>query len=347
MVLNEVFAWWTEQMRDLIPAPLRSLLSRSRRRDLIAAAETADAAELVLSLRGRSGETALGRHPLDGRALQGAVARLPRAQRKSVVLRMPEHLLLEQDIVLPLTAEAELKRVVAYEMDRLTPFRADQVFWTCLAGLRDTARKRLHVRLSLIPRRQAEPILAVLRHAGLTPAGIEAGRAEARRVIPLAGDGSVRRWLGPRAVAFAWGGCGVLALAAMALPFVQQSLALSALEARLDALKPQAAAVEALRRQIAGGAATADVVEAARKQTGSPLQSLAVLTDVLPDDTYVTTLGLRQRKLTVSGRSASAARLIGAMAANPMIHSPAFVAPVVRDETKGDQMFSIRADLGP
>jgi len=93
--------------------------------------------------------------------------------------------------------------------------------------------------------------------------------------------------------------------------------------------------------------AAADVVEAARKQTGSPLQSLAVLTDVLPDDTYVTTLGLRQRKLTVSGRSASAARLIGAMAANPMIHSPAFVAPVVRDETKGDQMFSIRADLGP
>ena len=54
---------------------------------------------------------------------------------------------------------------------------------------------------------------------------------------------------------------------------------------------------------------------AARKQVGSPLHSLALLTDVLPDDTYVTTLGLRQRKLTVSGRSASAARLIGAMAA--------------------------------
>ena len=89
------------------------------------------------------------------------------------------------------------------------------------------------------------------------------------------------------------------------------------------------------------------MVDQTRKQTGSSLQALAVLTEVLPDDTYVTTLGLRQRKLTVSGRSMSAARLIGAMAANPLIHSPAFVAPVVRDETKGDQMFSIRADLGP
>jgi hypothetical protein len=30
-----------------------------------------------------------------------------------------------------------------------------------------------------------------------------------------------------------------------------------------------------------------------------------------------------------------------------MIHGPAFVAPVIRDETNGEQMFSIRADLGP
>ncbi|HET7880691.1 MAG TPA: PilN domain-containing protein [Acetobacteraceae bacterium] len=347
MILTDVFEWWVTQMRDLVPPQLRALFGRGRRRELVAAAETADAAELVLSLRGRGGETALGRQPLGGRALQTAVGRLSRAQRKAAVLRMPETLLLEQEIALPMTAESDMQHVLAYEMDRLTPFRADQVFWTWQGGARDLARKRLTVRLSLIPRRQAEPFLTALRHAGLTPTGVEAGNGSGRRVIPLAGDGTSRRWLGPRAVGIAWGACGALALAAIAMPFVQQSLALSALDARIEALKPQAAQVEALRRQIAGGAATADVVDQARKQTGSSLQALAVLTEVLPDDTYVTTLGLRQRKLTVSGRSMSAARLIGAMAANPLIHSPAFVAPVVRDETKGDQMFSIRADLGP
>ena len=139
----------------------------------------------------------------------------------------------------------------------------------------------------------------------------------------------------------------MLVATAVALPFILQSIALSKLDERIDALRPQAAAVEALRKQIAGGAATADVVVAARKQVGTPLQSIALLTELLPDDTYVTTLGLRQRKLTVSGRSASAARLIGAMAANPLVHGPAFVAPVIRNETNGEQMFSIRADLGP
>jgi hypothetical protein len=54
---------------------------------------------------------------------------------------------------------------------------------------------------------------------------------------------------------------------------------------RFESDSSQAAAVEALRKQIAGGAATADVVVAARKQVGTPLQSIALLTELLPDDT--------------------------------------------------------------
>jgi general secretion pathway protein L len=86
-------------------------------------------------------------------------------------------------------------------------------------------------------------------------------------------------------------------------------------------------------------------IAAARVQAGAPLHSIAVLTDVLPDDTHLTTLGLRQRRLTISGRSAAAARLIGAMAAQPLIHNPVFAAPVIRDEDNGGEKFSIRADL--
>ena len=215
-------------MRDLVPASLRSSLGRSWRPELVAAAETSDPSDITLFLRTRGGETALGRHDLTGTGLRDAVARLPRAHRKAAVLRTPPDLLLEQEIVLPLTAEPDLKRVVAYEMDRLTPFRAEQVFWTCLAGMRDTVRRRLHVRLTLVPRGRVEPVLAALRLAGLVPLRIEAGTAaDSRRVIPLAEDASARSWLGPRIGAYALGGCGVLAATAIALPFILQSIALS------------------------------------------------------------------------------------------------------------------------
>jgi general secretion pathway protein L len=142
------------------------------------------------------------------------------------------------------------------------------------------------------------------------------------------------------------GGCGVLAVAAVALPFIVQSIAWTGIDARIEAMRPQVALAEALRKQIADNATLPHTLAAARVQAGAPLHSIAVLTDVLPDDTHLITLSLRQRKLTISGRSAAAARLIGAMAAQPLIHNPAFAAPVIRDEDNGGEKFSIRADLG-
>jgi general secretion pathway protein L len=346
--MTSLITWWTEQMRDLVPASLRSFMGRSWRPALIAVTDTADPSQITLLLRSRGGETPLGRHQLDGSSLQDAVARLPRARRMTVILKTSADLLLEQEIILPLQAERDLKRVVAYEMDRLTPFRADQVLWTYLAGKRDVSRNRLHLRVTVIPRKRLEPLLASLRQVGLVPTQIEAGHSGAtQRVIPLAQDQETRSWIGPRVEAYALGLCGVLAVTAIALPFVLQSFALSALDERIEAIKPQVAETERLRKAIASSAATANAIVAAHNQVGAPLQTIALLTDVLPDDTYLTSLSLRQRKLAIAGRSAAAARLIGAMAAHPLIHNPAFVAPVIRDETNGGQMFSIRSDLGP
>jgi general secretion pathway protein L len=111
-------------------------------------------------------------------------------------------------------------------------------------------------------------------------------------------------------------------------------------------MKPRVAEAEGLRKKLTNSATMTDAATVARGQVGAPLQFIAVLTDVLPDDTFLTNISLRQRKLTITGRSAAAARLIGAMAANPLIRNPTFAAPVIRDEANTGEGFSIRADLG-
>lgn len=346
-MLTDLFNWWKEQMRDLVPASLRPSSGRTRRRTLVIVPDTPDLSSVELFLQSRGGETSLGRHGLDSAGLRGVLGRLPRALRTSSVLRVSPDLLLEREITLPLAAEHDLKRVVSYEMDRLTPFRADEVFWNCLAGKRDPVRNRLHVRVTVIPYLRVEAILTALMQSGLAPARIAAGETtEPNRIIPLTEDRTAHRWLGPRVHAVALGGCGVMVAVAITLPFILQSVAAARLDARIEAVKPQVVEAEKLRKKIATGATTADAIAAARNQLGTPLQSIALLTDLLPDDTYLTALNVRQRKLTISGRSAAAARLIGAMAANPLIHNPAFTAPVIRDETNGGEMFSIRAELG-
>jgi general secretion pathway protein L len=345
-MLKNATSWWKEQMRGLVPASLR-LYGQPWRPMVVAAITNPGQPTVRLFLRGRHINTPLGEFNLNETAFPAALARLPKAQRQSPVLQLPPDLLLDRTIILPLAAEQDLQRVVTWEMDRLTPFRADEVLWSCVAGKRDTVRNQLHVRLTIVPSVRLRPILTALHDAGLFPVRIEAaGSTEPSRAIPLGNDRRYRVWHGPRFAACALAGCGILAAVAVALPFGVQSIALTSMGARIDALRPLAMEARALRLKIETGTTTADAIATARSQVGTPLQSLALLTDVLPDDTFLTSLSLRQRKVTISGRSAAAARLIGAMATTPFIHGPAFTAPVIHDETDGRESFSISAELG-
>ena len=84
-----------------------------------------------------------------------------------------------------------------------------------------------------------------------------------------------------------------------------------------------------------------------RGRVGDALQVLAVVTDTLPDDTYLTELSLHQRKLALSGESGAAAKVIVALSAEPMLHKTEFVAPVTRAPTGGLDMFSIESEVVP
>ena len=77
------------------------------------------------------------------------------------------------------------------------------------------------------------------------------------------------------------------------------------------------------------------------------LQVLAALTQTLADDTYLTEMSFRQKKLTLTGRSAAAAPLIEALAARGEFRDPAFAAPVTRVESPRSELFTITAAIAP
>lgn len=345
-MFTTLVTWWKEQMRDLVPASLR-FSGHSWRRTLLIAADKLDNCTVSFSLLGRKGAVELGRHPLSGHGLRETIQRLPSSRRLVAVLRIDAGLFLERDAAVPIVAERDLKRVIGYEMDRLTPFQASEVFWTCAITKRDTERNRLHVRVAIVPRVRVQSVLDALQLVGIVPARIEADNGQSQPpAIPLIEDRAKRGWIGPRVTTCSLAACGGLAVAAVVMPFVFQAITQSALDSRIEALKPQLALAEGLRKKIANSTTMTEAATAARTQAGAPLRYVALLTDALPDDTFLTSITLRQRKLTVSGRSAAAARLIGALAANPAIRNPTFAAPVIRDETNGGEGFTIRAELG-
>jgi general secretion pathway protein L len=290
-MLIELATWWKEQMRDLVPASLRPA-GRASRGVVVTVCDDSDPRVLRLTLHTRRRRTDLGNHELGGPTLRGAVARIPKRLRRSAMLQMSPDLLLERTVVLPLAAERDLHRLVAFEMDRLTPFTAEQVLWTCAIESREPARNRLLVRVTIVLRTQVDSILACLTGSGLVPTRIGVAFAGDRaRVIPLGAGLPRRALLGPRAGAVAMAGCAALALVATGLPFLMQSISAGALEAKIEAMRSQVAEADRLRTAIAGGVVAADAIRSARDQVGVPLQTLAAITAALPDDTFLLSLG--------------------------------------------------------
>jgi len=206
----------------------------------------------------------------------------------------------------------------------------------------------LSVRLSLIPKAKLDPLLTDLAAVGVQPTRVEiADGPDKGCYLPINGDGNrahhgAHRLLWPAAAC-----CAALALAAVVTPFIRQELALASLAREIGAAKAAAAEADSLRQEIDRLSGSAGFIESERDKAGRPLVVLAATTRSLPDDTYLTEMELRQRKLTLSGRSAGAARLIGALAGDSEFRNPGFSAPVTRLEALHAELFTINAEVRP
>jgi general secretion pathway protein L len=349
-ILSDVWGWWVQQMADMLPMWLVRRRASPATALVVAlgSAENSAFDTITLLARRHRREQVVGRFVLNEAGLatlRQALSR--RGRRVPVMLRVAPDLLLEREVSLPLAAEPDVGNALRFSIDTLTPFTADELFWNWAIMLRDRAHGRLHVRLSLVRKAAVERLIAALERLGAAPKLLDVSLSDTdTRTIAL--DGAASRSITLRRHGLVGlGGCVLgVALALAALPIVLQMRASAATEAQIAALQPRVAQVVALRR-AAGDAGGADVIGHERARVGDAVQVLAILTDTLPDDTYLTELSLRQRTIALTGVSGAAAKVIVALSAEPMLRKAEFVAPVTRAPVGGRDMFSIAAEVVP
>ena len=287
---------------------------------------------------GIAGDFTLDPAGLDRLARMTAAAKRP--QRG--LLRPPPGSVLRKDLNLPLAAEAELRRVISYEMDRETPFAADEVYWNAVVAERDRTHGRLHVSLSLVPRVLVDGVIVPLLAAGLEIAGIAAATGDDQAgVIDLPRSEHARkqqrqRWMIRGGVVAA----GLVLL--LTLPFVVQMLAMARVEARIAAMEPQFAEAQARTDGRPHGPIAQELA-----RVGDALAILATVTAAIPDHSYLTDFSLKARRLTLIGHSTAATDLLAAVAGHPGLRNAAFAAPVTREAGSGVESFTISLEAAP
>jgi general secretion pathway protein L len=343
-MLNEIASWWLRQMQEVLPERWRQRAAGPANAVVLAWHPPAG---IQLLLRRDHKETSVGQFGLDEAGLRMARTMLGNRRRPAIVLRLPPGMLLERQVTLPLAAERGLDRVVRYEMDRFTPFAADEVFYSYSLLRRDPARSRIVIGIVLVPRARLASALETMGQLRLAPTILEAAGASGElQQIPLTAQGTGKLRRRGRGLVAAGVACAALAAAAVALPFWLQAQARDAVEARIAALRPRLERTEAVRKQLAAFANSGDVFSAERARVGDALLAIATLTEILPDDTYLISLMMQKRQVSLQGESAAAAKLLATMSADPAIRNAAFTAPVTRNGA-GDDVFAIRAEIVP
>lgn len=341
---------WGAGLRALLPPAWQSRCFPPVRRLWLGFAET----QLAIEEEVGAQRHAIGTLPLDAHAGAELLASLHRRGDElegEVWLCLPAGSALCRTLILPLAAEARLEAVLQHEIERQTPFTAEQVVMAGQVLRRDPGAGQIEVELAVLPRARLEAALAALGPLAGQLSGLDiddaAHRAGRRRNLLPPPLRRVRRRRDARLRLL------LLLVAAMALlasgmvSLGNREQALATLEAQRDTAFEQARAARALRAQLDVAHTAAQFLDAQRQQRPTTLAVLDDLSRRLPDDVFLTRLSIEQDRVTLSGLARASGEVIPLLQASPLLRAPALAGMVQKDPTSGRDSFTVVAQLQP
>ncbi len=302
----------------------------------------------ILEIRGERAELyrdgkKLGEVLLGSTVVDPAVSALLKSHEHPLAVLLPVDWLLSRTIALPAAARENLRQVISFELDRFTPFSAEQVYFDFHLNARREGADMLPVEVALVPRKRVDDWLGVLRSAGIAVDSLSAaGLWDDANLLPPAlrprlNLKRLAQRMAPAALVV------VLLATAMALPLWQKREIAISLQSREAALRGKAGKVMELRERADEEIKALEVIRDQWQTFPPVLDVLQVLTNLLPDDTSLQRMEVKGKTLTINGTSSSASSLIGLLQNSPAFDNPHFLSPVTQQ--RGKEVFNLAANI--
>jgi general secretion pathway protein L len=367
--LPRFWRWWTGELAPLVPATPRGALQRRLARPVIEFGEGEAVLwrpELVegslrlvraaaIPLSADAAANATGRAAIEA-LMPGHGAGAGEAPR--VVIALPAKQILRKELTLPMAVEENLVRTLAYDLDRHTPFRPDQVYFDAAVIGRDPARKTIRVDWAAALRSVVD---AARRHAenwGAAVVAVLPGPASATppklNLLPAEARARRMRWRqwqvwAPTAVV------AVVAVAAVLVPLLQKREYAIALLQQTESARLQAEASDRLRREFERLQNDYNYALARKYLYPGAVQIIDDVTRVLPDDTWLSQLELKtttkgkdtQRDMFLRGESANGSRLISLLEDTKRVEQAGLRSPTTKLQPGPGEVFDLGAQVRP
>lgn len=293
-----------------------------------------------------AGKTSGPVHIADGRISEELADFVTKALRGGrVELALHPRRFLFQSLDLPKRAAEFLEGVVRSQLDRLTPWTAEEAAFGW-APAAEISKDRIAVTIAATPRTSVEPYLRALCDLGVRSIAVSTSEPAGScgiEVLSSKGNGTLGGVSMRRAIA------GLL-MAASASAFLGVT-ADQILGPIFDAQRDEALSRAADSRRIVSrigsdGAQTLQhMLELHKRETPSTVIVLEELSRVLPDHTFATELRVDGDKLQIVGITHDAPSLIRLIEQSPQFTRATFFAPTTRSPTDPGERFHIEARI--
>ncbi|QSA96704.1 PilN domain-containing protein [Methylococcus sp. EFPC2] len=338
------FRWWGGELAAILPAPLRASLWPQRARLLL----SRRGEQVQVSLSDDNGERPLGLFPLDesaAREREKLYETTPHLDEAELCLRLGQGQSLLRTFKLPAAASENLRQVMAFEMDRLTPFKADQVYYSIQLIERLPDTRQIRVELALTPRAKLDPSLDELASAGWRPERVIADGARANHDLLPEAFRRPRSRLPQRVNIAAAALFALLLLATLALPAWLNYTLEQQLRQEVRQVTKISKEVEDIKAEAEKLAHENGFLLRKKSEEPATLEMLDELSRLIPDQTWLNGLQYRDRKVVIQGQSPAASSLISQIEASPYFKNTNFVSPVTKDVASGQERFQIASEV--
>jgi general secretion pathway protein L len=360
------WAWWMHELDALMPPAARSAITRRRMRPVLSfAGDQATLWRPVLE-QGQPVMRVAGTIPLaadaaagaaEGRAALAAITPPAATGAARVVISVSPQDVLRKKITLPVAVEETLAQTLAYDLDRHTPFKPEELYFDAKVVDRQPARNTITVDLAAVKRSVVDPALKhVAAWGGEVAAVVPEPPATAAlsrlNLLPLESRTSSvlwRRWQFWVPVLL----LVAMTLAAVVIPLWQKREFVLQLAVQADQARGRAAVSEALRNEL--NARVGDYNFALERKYAFPgaLQVIDTVSKVLPDDTWLTQFELKslakgkevQRELLLRGETSNAGRLVQLFEDSQMFAQAAQRGPTTKIQPGPGEIFDLGAQL--
>ncbi len=269
-------------------------------------------------------------------------------QKDEIVLCLPPEQVLRKKLSLPVEAEENLRQVIAFEMDRYTPFKAEQVYFDYRLVRHD---KQLEVSLAVAPQAAVdEPLRQLASWGAQVTAVLVAGDVMEDVPCNLLPAGKRQKGKNTRLsrlnTALASGVLAMLCIA-LVLPIWQKRETVLALRPLLKEARQQATVAEDLRRQLETLMAEYNYLLDKKRESPPVVAVLDDVTRILPDDTWVQQFDLKGKEMQIQGETASSSKLSGLFEQAKTLHNASFRAPLTKGQSANSERFQLAAETRP